>query len=188
MIGHNVDEGLFFTSPFVFTESTWRKNIVEVSFPDSPIDGREDYIANTLYPAVYDGTYGYTDPIARGVYLVSEALFQCNAEYLAQAYKSSAYAYLFSIPPALHGDDVPYTFFEGTAASVKNNTVALTMQAYWTNFVMTGNPNGAGLPNFPNFGATGQLLDINQTFIVPIADDLSGSKGRCDYWQKGLYY
>ena len=188
VIGHNVDEGLFFTSPFVFTEATFRQNVITVSFPGSPIDGRQDYIANTLYPPVYDGTYGYTDPVIRGDFIVSEALFQCNAEYLARAFGSSAWSYLFSVPPALHGDDIPYTFYEGPAAAVKNSAVALTMQAYWTNFVMNGNPNGAGLPHFPNFGATGQLLDINQTFIVPIPDDLGGSKAHCDWWQKGLYY
>jgi carboxylesterase type B len=188
LIGHNVDEGLYFTSPFVFTEATFRQNIITVSFPDSEIDGRQDYIANTLYPPVYDGTYGYTDPVIRGDYIVSEALFQCNAEYLAQAFGSSAWAYLFSVPPALHGDDIPYTFYEGPAAAVLNDTLALIMQAYWTNFVMNSNPNGAGLPNFPNFGATGQLLDLNQTFIVPIADDLAGSKARCNWWQKSLYY
>jgi cholinesterase len=92
------------------------------------------------------------------------------------------------VPPALHGDDNPYTFYEGPAAAVVNDTLALTMQAYWTNFVMKGNPNGAGLPNFPNFGATGKLLDLNQIFIVPIADDLRGSKAHCDRWAKGLYY
>ena len=142
VIGHNVDEGLFFTSPFVFTEDTFRQNVITVSFPDSPIDGRQDYIANTLYPPVYDGTYGYTDPIIRGDFIVSEALFQCNAEYLARAFGSSAWSYLFSVPPTLHGDDIPYTFYEGPAAAVKNSAVALIMQAYWTNFVMNGNPNG----------------------------------------------
>jgi carboxylesterase type B len=84
------------------------------------------------------------------------------------------------VPPALHGDDIPYTFHEGPAAAVVNDTLALTMQAYWTNFVMKGNPNGAGLLNFQNFGATDQLLNLNQTFIVPIADD--GSKAHCDWW------
>jgi carboxylesterase type B len=166
LIGHNVDEGLYFTSPFVFTEATFRQ----------------------LYPPVYDGTYGYTNALIRADYIVSEALFQCNAEYLAKAFGSSAWSYLFSVPPALHGDDIPYTFYEGPAAAVVNDTLALTMQAYWTNFVMNGNPNGASLPNFPNFGATGQLLDLNQTFIVPIPDDLSGSKARCDWWQKNLYF
>jgi hypothetical protein len=33
LISHNVDEGLYFTSPFVFTKDTFRENVILVSFP-----------------------------------------------------------------------------------------------------------------------------------------------------------
>jgi hypothetical protein len=75
LIGHNVDEGLYFTSSFAFTEETFRQNIIEVSFPHSPLDGREGYIANMLYQPVYNGTYGYTNALVRGITLFQKLCF-----------------------------------------------------------------------------------------------------------------
>ncbi len=34
------------------------------------------------------------------------------------------------------------------------------VQRYWTNFVRTGSPNGAGLPHWPTVGARGTYLSI----------------------------
>ena len=111
MAGHNADEGLDFTSPFVFTDATFLQNVILVSFPDANTE-TIDYITQTLYPPVYDGSFGYTNPIARADYIVSEALFSCNAHYLAQAYGSNAFSYLF-------GDDIAYTFYNGPSSSVQ---------------------------------------------------------------------
>ena len=37
--------------------------------------------------------------------------------------------------------------------SADDHKVSQTMQAYFVNFIKTGNPNGAGLPNWPAYGA-----------------------------------
>jgi hypothetical protein len=61
------------------------------------------------------------------------------------------------------------------------------MQNYITNFVINGNPNGAGLVNFPNFGQGGKLLlDFYTDSVSLISDDLNND--RCTWWQKALYY
>jgi len=39
--------------------------------------------------------------------------------------------------------------------------VAKTMNAYWANFIKTGDPNGAGLANWPQFGKTHDVMHIN---------------------------
>lgn len=199
LIGHNADEGLYFTSPFILTPSTFTQNIISVSFPNADANNVTSYILNTLYPDVLDGTYGYTNEIARGALIVSEAIFECNALYLSRAFgldnrysngKPNTYSYLFSVPPALHGDDIYYTFYEGPTPSVKNDTLALIMQGYFTNFVREGDPNGDGLPEFESYGertaaGEGVVMDLGLESARMRTDDLP--LDRCGWWQQALY-
>lgn len=188
VIGHNINEGIFFTSPFLPTNQTFQQNVILVSFPNTAASNIGDYIANTLYPPVFDGTQNYTSQITRGAEIVTESLFACNANYLARAFGQNAHSYLFSVPPSLHGDDVPYTFYQSPNTAVKNGTLAQTMQAYFTNFATSGDPNGPGLPSFPTYygsSVNGNMLNLNISSIGPTWDYLAND--RCFWWQKSLY-
>jgi para-nitrobenzyl esterase len=76
---------------------------------------------------------------------------------------------------AVHSAEIEYAL--GNLATNKvfawtpdDYQVSKTMQAYFANFIKTGNPNGAGLPNWPALkpGAGGQLLHLDvQTRVVP---------------------
>ncbi|KAL2065876.1 hypothetical protein VTL71DRAFT_3546 [Oculimacula yallundae] len=201
LVGHNADEGLYFTSPFVLTDETFKQNVIDVSFPNADKNNVTSYILDTLYPNVLDGTYGYNNSIARAAYIVSESIFACNAQYLSRAYglsndtadsttENDAWGYVFSVPPALHGQDIYYTFYEGPTAAVQNVTLALTMQAYFTNFITSGDPNGEGLPEFGKYdqetaAGRGVILDLALASTVMIPDDLP--LNRCGWWQQALY-
>ncbi|KAK4556861.1 hypothetical protein LTR86_005841 [Recurvomyces mirabilis] len=144
LLGHNSDEGILFTTPFLSNETDfvqyWR-GLFPVAQPKVL-----DYIVEVLYPPIYDGSYGYTDIFARSSQLVADVVIVCNTYFLDKAFQNKTRAYLFGVPPGLHAMDVPYTFYNGPSSEVKSPDVALAMQRYFTSFAGTGVPRASGLP------------------------------------------
>lgn len=111
-----------------------------------------------------------------------------------------AYYYRFSyvgepyravLPGALHGLEIPYAYdmpvaFNGKTFVVEDKTegdqaMARTVSGYWANFVRTGDPNGAGLPEWPRYDpATSVVLDFATTGVTVGPDPL---EARLDLWQ-----
>ena len=115
----------------------------------------------------------------------------CNTDYLNRAYGGKTYAYRFSVPPALHGQDVPYTFYNGPNSSGYFNlgspdqSIAKALQKYIVSFTASGVPSSKNLPVFSQWGNDKNLLDLNVTGINVVKDDTANS--RCAWWQKALY-
>lgn len=117
--------------------------------------------------------------------MLSDLGFACNTFYLNKAFHNNTYAYYFTVPPALHGLDIPYTYYNGPNPSVLNDEVAIALQKYITRFAETGDPNGGGLPFFAVYGGNAAVQELNVTSIKQIRDPTAN--WRCDWWQKGLY-
>ena len=188
MVGHNADEGPYFTPPYVTTDAELIAYI-RTAYPGVQ-DSVAEYIVKDLYPANYGAGSPYDSPVNRTVFLVSESIFTCTSQYLDKAFKNMTYAYEFEVPLAIHGWDVAYTFYDGVAgAEMVIDAVAKAMQQYLVDFAVYGSPNGGpagkALPAFSEYGASAQLEALNYTGFKMMTDPTRNP--RCDWWQKALY-
>jgi len=121
-----------------------------------------------------------------GAQWMTDISFRCPAVVIAQwnsAAKQSTYLYQFNrgVPGhpeigAVHASEVAYVFgtldeFNPTRAKYDASDYAISkaMQAYWTNFAKTGNPDGTGLPAWPKYQPdTKRYLEF--TDRGPVAD------------------
>jgi acetylcholinesterase len=184
MTGHNADEGPLFANPGIMTSSDYAASL-ESGYPGIS-QAASNYIQNVLYPSKLDGSYGYKSQVQRAILSISESVFTCNTNYLARAYGNKTYSYQFSVPPAFHGEDVPFTYYNGNVTAVFGfPNIAITLQQFITSFAETGVPSAMGAPKFPTYGSNAQVMNINVTGLGVIKD--SNANERCYWWQKGLF-
>ena len=188
MVGHNADEGLMFTDPKTTTDDAFN-SLVSSLFPTD--ESVASYIENTIYPPIFNGSMPYTDDFDRASLLIGEVVLTCNTFYLDTAYLNETYAYIFSVPPALHGGDVAYTFYVGPYGSQYdsvslNTTVAAVLQDYITSFAVNGQPSTGvqDVPSFGKYGLNAMVSNLSSTGITRITDNVANS--RCTWWQHWL--
>ena len=88
---------------------------------------------------------------------------------------------------AFHSDDIEYVFGtldtrEGAVWRPEDRVLSDQMMSYWTNFARTGDPNGAGVPNWPKYGAGDELIHLDKT-ITSGPDSL---RPRYEFLLKGM--
>lgn len=186
MSSYTTNEGLLYSDPFIDTEDQFRAFLEGLlDYASSQII---DFLQNDLYPPAFNGTNSYTDQISRRALVISDYLFWCNNYYLNKAYDNRTFTYIFDVPPALHGDDEVYVFYDGgQSGNVTNATIARQIQRYITDFTEKGHPTSfEGVEDFPIYGNDAQsiLLSPDGITIIP---DIAANK-RCEWWQQALYF
>lgn len=189
MEGHNTDEGLLFSSPFIHNNTEFESNIKQM-FRDAP-ESTISTIRQELYPDDFTGTYGYTDQQGRIALVISDAAIVCNTYFIDKIYEPSkaSFGYQFSVPPSWHGFDLKYTFMDPKSPEAGvNTTLAVIMQRYLTSFAATGSPNPVEGSSIPEFTIARGLVvqNLNNTLLGPMPDS-SINVTRCDWWQKVLF-
>jgi para-nitrobenzyl esterase len=88
---------------------------------------------------------------------------------------------------AFHSDDIEYVFGTldtrpGWNVRPEDRKLSDEMMSYWTNFAKNGDPNGAGLPNWPKLDADDSLIHLND----PITSGPDSLRARYDFLLEGI--
>lgn len=189
MTGHNQDEGSrFVPNANISNEKSYNGYLSEIlSTQDSVSLGA----INQLYPAIFDGSQGYIHQTERNNLTIADALLVCNAYGLNIAgFQKPTYAYEFTVPPGLHGADLPFTFYDFGDVEGVDSTIATTLQKYLTNFALTSDPNTPGLlPSAPYDQNKNMVQNIGPGDVAPILNEAGVKQlpARCKFWQQAPY-
>lgn len=181
---NNQNEARFLGNQTINTNADF-DNWVYVNFP-SAITSIQQQIINQIYPPIYDGSLPYTTPQQRSDLAVEEYFTSCQTVGIAEAYGNQTHNYIFGIAPAIHAQDLTYTYYPSGATPDFYPKVAVTLQDYLVNFVLPGNPNKKGLSPWPIFGQHAAAIKLTETGVSRRSSDSANS--RCAFWNQADYY
>ncbi|NVO02046.1 MAG: carboxylesterase family protein [Bacteroidetes bacterium] len=190
IIGSNSDEMSLSVPPTVLP-------IMVTALINSTVPAAFQAQATSLYPP------GTTNTEAKASYIgiLTDAQFTATARRAAQCISQNqtepVYRYFFTHKhtiPALavygsyHGMELFYVFNtwenaplgSGPLFSAQDDSVQFAMMKYWSNFANTGNPNGIGLVNWPQYqSSTDCYLEIKAT---PNGSQCGLRTAKSDFW------
>ena len=114
MAGHTQDEGsLFSLITLVIDDQSYTAFFKSLVKPSNSSPTTLHQLIQELYPPVFDGSQDYDTQTQRNNLTIANATVVCNTRFINQApFISPTYAYVFSVPPAPHWSDLPYTFYD----------------------------------------------------------------------------
>ncbi|KAH8799193.1 acetylcholinesterase [Flagelloscypha sp. PMI_526] len=183
LTGHNFDEGLIFTNPAAKDDTSYLQWLHDL-FPSGTSDTFNELLVQ--YPSTFDGSLPYTSQITRAALTIGDLTFNAVATALASAkLHKASFAYTFEAYPAIHGQDVLYTYYtpDSPAADlIANVTIARALQKGIASFILTGTPDFGTGPLAP-YGAEGKALHLSNSTIVNGVDPALSS--RTAWWNQG---
>jgi para-nitrobenzyl esterase len=154
LLGSNKDEGTFFVRPGGAADAYVKE--VRQRFGDLAHTYLKTYPGASAEEAYTSQLAGYRDEVTW--------LIRTWAEQQAKRGKSKSFVYYFTQEPPVaagqqsrgstHTAELNYVFnnlLPGPAWSDADRALAEAMSSYWVNFATTGDPNGKGLPTWPQY-------------------------------------
>ena len=188
LAGWNRDEGSFFVKPGM-TVVQW-KATTEARFKDRAGEFLKLYPGRTDEEAQRsDIDFGGDSFIALGTWKWIEA--QCKtggAPVYNYHFELPAPPSKFSAKPfAFHSDDIEYVFGTldtrpGAKWRPEDRKLSDEMMSYWTNFARTGDPNGPGLPEWPQYCPDHMLIHLDST----ITSGPNAARPRYEFLLQGI--
>jgi len=142
-----------------------------------------------LYPAADDrGAFVSANSAIRDSARVSQWMW---AGAFTNRRTKPVYLYFFTYAPpgpdrdvtgAYHGAELGYVFGNPAPAwREEDRRIADVMMSYWTNFAKSGDPNGAGLPDWPKFDPRRErTMELGRRFgPIPLA-----GKSETSFWER----
>ncbi len=165
-----------FGTPLTVTPDALRQSIAHRYGADAPA-------ITALYPATDAAAANLArESLARDRGLASMYLW---AEHREANSHAPIYAYLWTHAEpgpeafkykAFHSSEVPYVFgvldTPDRPFTIEDHKISDQVQAYWLNFIRTGDPNGSGLPHWPTLTVSDKrILNIGaDTHVQPLLD------------------
>ncbi len=199
MAGYNRDEAAAiwrYLPEYWFTRpAKYKSELVDMGFDESDADRLVE-----LYPL---GEFNNKPARAYGRMFGTDTAFGCPSYQALSAtarqqegiyfYRFDFQGFTFSgLAGAAHGMEIPFVFNSMDRAPTnllynrrnikKARELSGIIQGYWLNFAKTGNPNGPGLPAWPQFktdSQTVQVLDLDTR-----SEPATVIKERYEYWQE----
>ncbi len=169
LAGWNRDEGSFFAMRPITVEQF--KAMIQGLYKDRAEEFLKLYPADTDAEALRSAVdYGSDNFIAFGTWKWIEAHKKTG--------ESPIYRYHFELAAtpskfhpgtfAFHSDEIEYVFGTldtrpGAVWRPEDRKLSEEMMGYWTNFAKTGDPNGAGLPEWPRYDKDAQIIHLDST-------------------------
>ncbi len=200
--GTNHDEGRLFTAlDFDFKGAPLPASGYDGAIA-SVVDPELVPFVAALYPTV-----AYATPDLAFATLFTDATFSCSALGYDQLLSVNVptYAYEFAdenanrlsepsdpfLPPgASHGTELPFLFANligtgipaGATLTTAEEQLSVQMLAAWTNFAKLGNPNGAGVTQWPRFKAETNVI---HELVPPTPYSNTGfiADHKCEVWE-----
>jgi para-nitrobenzyl esterase len=177
-------------------------------FGDTPVENETEYLdalTRTFEDAAseIEAQYPVADyPSANDalIEVSGDALLVCPARAMARLLTEAGvnnYLYSFDLPLvdsiafalypeleniAFHAADIPYVFHteEFLLGKIADQAAADAIMGYWTRFAHTGDPNGGGAVEWPDYDPnTDEILDIGDA----IQTTTGHKKDTCDFWE-----